>query len=111
MEILGIDKTVARTYYYLLKGVAFFRNFVKYFLEEFVMVFEKIRKILSEQLDIEEDKITLSSNIVEDLGADSLDIVDLLMSLEDEFDVEVPDEEIENIKTIGDMVNYIENNK
>lgn len=75
------------------------------------MVFEKIRKILSEQLDIEEDKITLSSNIVEDLGADSLDIVDLLMSLEDEFDVEVPDEEIENIKTIGDMVNYIENNK
>ena len=75
------------------------------------MVFEKIRKILSEQLEIEEDDITLDSNIVEDLGADSLDLVDLVMSVEEEFEIEVPDEEIENIKTVGDVVNFIESNK
>jgi acyl carrier protein len=75
------------------------------------MVFEKIRQIICDQLELDESKVTLSSNIVEDLGADSLDLVDLIMSLEDEFDVEVPDEEIEKIKTIGDMVNYIENKK
>ena len=55
--------------------------------------------------------ITAESLIAEDLGADSLDVVDLLMSLEDEFEVEIPDEEIENIKTVGDLVNYINDNK
>ena len=74
-------------------------------------VFEKIRAILCEQLDVEESAVTMESNIAEDLGADSLDVVDLLMSLEDEFSVEIPDEEIENIKTVGNLVNYIENNK
>lgn len=72
------------------------------------MVFEKLRAIISEQLDIEEDKITMDSLIVEDLGADSLDIVDIVMSIEEEFDAEVPDEEIENIKSVGDIVKYIE---
>lgn len=71
------------------------------------MVFEKIRTILSEQLDIEEDEITPESRIADDLGADSLDIVDLVMAIEDEFEVEIPDEEIETIKTVGDVVNYI----
>lgn len=75
------------------------------------MVFEKIRAILCEQLDIEEDQITMESNIAEDLGADSLDVVDLVMSIEDEFDLEVPDDQVENIKTVGDVVNYIENMK
>ena len=75
------------------------------------MVFEKIRAILCQQLDVEEDSITMESNIIEDLNADSLDLVDLLMSLEDEFDVEVPDEDVENIKTVGDLVKYIEQNK
>ncbi len=73
------------------------------------MVFEKIKKILCEQLDVEEDDITMDTNIVEDLGADSLDIVDLIMSVEDEFELEVPDDQVENIKTVGDVVNYIEN--
>ncbi len=75
------------------------------------MVFEKIKKILCEQLDVEEGDITMDTNIVEDLGADSLDIVDLIMSVEDEFELEVPDDQVENIKTVGDVVNYIENMK
>ncbi len=75
------------------------------------MVFEKIRKILCEQLDLEEDDVTLESNIAEDLGGDSMDVVDLIMSIEDEFGIEVPDEEVENIMTVGDIVNYIENVK
>lgn len=75
------------------------------------MVFEKVKKILSEQLDLDESVITMDSMIADDLGADSLDVVDLLMSLEDEFDIEIPDEEIENIKTVGNLVNYIENHK
>ena len=72
------------------------------------MVFEKVREILCDQLDLEEDKVTMDSDIVEDFEADSLDVVDLVMSLEDEFSIEIPDEEIENIKTVGDIVKYIE---
>ena len=72
------------------------------------MVFEKVREILCDQLDLEEDKVTMDSDIVEDFEADSLDVVDLVMSLEDEFNIEIPDEEIENIKTVGDIVKYIE---
>lgn len=75
------------------------------------MVFETVRSILCAQLDVEEDAVVMESDIADDLGADSLDVVDLLMSLEDEFSVEIPDEEIENIKTVGDLVNYIEANK
>lgn len=74
------------------------------------MVLEKVKAILAEQFDVEEDKITAETDLQEDLGADSLDVVDLLMSIEDEFDVEVPDEEIENIKTVGTLVSYIEAN-
>lgn len=72
------------------------------------MVLEKVKTILAEQFDVEEDKITAETDLQEDLGADSLDVVDLLMSIEDEFEVEVPDEEIENIKTVGSLVSYIE---
>lgn len=74
------------------------------------MVFEKVKAILSEQFDVEEDSITTETSIVDDLGADSLDVVDLLMSIEDEFEIEVPDEEIDNIKTVGELVKYIEDN-
>ncbi len=73
------------------------------------MVFEKVREILCDQLDVEEDSVTMNSAIVDDLGADSLDIVDLVMTLEEEFDIEIPDEEAENVKTVGDIVKYIEN--
>ncbi len=72
------------------------------------MVFEKLKLILSNQFDVEEDTITMDTNIIEDLGADSLDVVDMLMSLEDEFDVEIPDEEIEKMRTVSEVVAYIE---
>lgn len=73
------------------------------------MVFDKIRNIIVEQLDVEEDAVTMEASITDDLGADSLDVVDLVMSIEESFDVEIPDEEVENIKTVGDIVKYIEN--
>lgn len=72
------------------------------------MVLEKVKAILSEQFDAEEDTITAETSIADDLGADSLDVVDLLMSIEDEFEIEIPDEEVENIKTVGELVKYIE---
>lgn len=72
------------------------------------MVLEKVKAILSEQFDVEEDTITADTSIADDLGADSLDVVDLLMSIEDEFEIEIPDEEVENIKTVGELVKYIE---
>ena len=74
------------------------------------MVFEKVRAILCEQLDLDEDKVTMDSSIVDDLCADSLDVVDIIMSLEDEFDMELSDEDSESIKTVGDLVKYVEAN-
>lgn len=74
------------------------------------MILEKVKIILAEQFDVEEDTISLETDIQEDLGADSLDVVDLLMSIEDEFEIEIPNEEIENIKTVGELVSYIEAN-
>jgi len=73
------------------------------------MVFEKVRAILVDQLGIDdEEKITMEASITDDLGADSLDVVDLIMSLEEEFDIEIPDEDVENMKTVGDIVKYVE---
>ena len=75
------------------------------------MVYEKVKAILCGQLDIEEETISMDSKLIDDLGADSLDLADLVMSLEDEFDMEVPDEDVEKIKTVGDLVHYIEKNQ
>ncbi len=72
------------------------------------MVFEKVKSIVADQLDVEEEKVTSEASITEDLGADSLDVVDLVMSIEEEFDIEIPDEAVEGIKTVGDIVSYIE---
>ena len=72
------------------------------------MVFEKIRDIIVEQLGVDEEEVKAEASITEDLGADSLDVVDLVMSIEESFDVEVPDDEVENIKTVGDIVKFIE---
>jgi acyl carrier protein len=74
------------------------------------MVLEKVKVILAEQFDVDEDSLQNDTDLQDDLGADSLDVVDLLMSIEDEFEIEIPDEEIENIRTVGELVNYIENN-
>ena len=72
------------------------------------MVLEKLVALLAEQLDVEAGEITEETDIIDDLGADSLDVVDLVMSLEDEFDLEIPDEDIENIRTVGELVKYLE---
>ena len=74
------------------------------------MIFEKVKSIIVDQLDVDEEKVTMNANIQDDLGADSLDIVDLVMSFEDEFDLEIPEEAVDGIKTVGDIVNYIEKN-
>lgn len=73
------------------------------------MVFEKIKQMLADQLDANVEDMTMETKIGEDLGADSLDVVELLMAIEEEFDVEIPDEDIEGLKTIGDVVEYIQN--
>lgn len=74
------------------------------------MVFEKVKQMLADQLDADESELTMETNIAKDLDADSLDVVELLMTIEDEFNIEIPDEEIENIKTIGDLTDYIQSN-
>lgn len=72
------------------------------------MIFDKVKKIIVDQLDVEEDKVTEAASITDDLGADSLDVVDLVMSFEEEFDIEIPDDQVEKIKTVGDIVKFIE---
>lgn len=72
------------------------------------MIFEKVREIICEQFDVDEENITPETDIREDLDADSLDLVDLVMSFEDEFKIEVPDDAVETIKTVGDIVKFIE---
>ena len=74
-------------------------------------IFEKVKTLVAEQLDAEADTITESTSITDDLGADSLDVVDLVMAIEDEFSIEIPEDQVENIKTIGDIVKYIEDNQ
>ncbi len=74
------------------------------------MVFEKIKEILAEQLDTNADEMSMTTRIVDDLGADSLDVVEMLMTVEDEFEIEIPDSVIEDLKTIGDVVEYIQKN-
>ena len=72
------------------------------------MVFEKIKAIICEQFELNADKVTEDSNLIGDLGLDSLAVIDLAMSVEDEFDIEVPDDAIDGIKTVGDFVRFVE---
>ncbi|MBQ6820165.1 MAG: acyl carrier protein [Clostridium sp.] len=72
-------------------------------------MFDKVREIIAEKLSINEDEITMDSSFVDDLNADSLDLVELMMALEDELDTEIPDEEAEGFKTVGDVVKYLKN--
>ena len=73
------------------------------------MIFEEIKDILAENLDLDPNTIEMTSDLASDLGADSLDAIDIVMSLEDQYGIEVPDSAIENIKTVEDIVNFIEN--
>ena len=71
-------------------------------------IFEKVKGVIVEQLGVAEGNITMKASFIDDLGADSLDIVELIMSIEDEFGIEVPDNAAEKISTVGDVVKYIE---
>lgn len=71
-------------------------------------IFDKLKELVVDQLGVEEDEVTMEASMQDDLGADSLDLVDLVMSVEEEFGVKVADEDLENIKTVGNIVNYIE---
>lgn len=73
------------------------------------MIFDKVKMIVSEQLGVDEDTISIDSNFLEDFGADSLELIDLIMALESEFDIEVPEEDIEEMETVSDVVSYIKN--
>jgi acyl carrier protein len=68
---------------------------------------EKVKTIISEKLELSQDKITMTASFIEDLKLDSLDIVELIMNLEETFDMSIPDEDAEKMKTVGDVVNYI----
>lgn len=74
------------------------------------MVFDEVKEILADQLDIKIDDITMDSRLSDDLGADSLDAIDIVMTIEDQYSIEVPDENIEGMKTVEDIVNFIESN-
>ena len=71
------------------------------------MVFEKVREIIANILGVNPEEITMESSFVDDLGADSLDVVELIMDLQDEFNIEIPDEEAEKVQTVGNVVDYI----
>ena len=72
---------------------------------------DRVKKIVVEHLGVDAEKVTEEASFIDDLGADSLDIVELVMAMEEEFEVEIPDEEAENIKTVGDAINYINTHK
>ncbi len=73
-------------------------------------LFEKVRSIIADQLGVDASSITLKTEFVRDLGVDSLDVVELVMALEEKFGIEIPDEQVEKIVNVGDVVRYIENN-
>ena len=73
-------------------------------------VFDKVKEIIVEQLGVAENSVTQEASFIDDLGADSLDIVELIMALEEEFDIEIPDADAEKVVTVGDVVDYIKEN-
>jgi len=74
-------------------------------------LFEKVKAIIVDQLSVDEDEVTPEASFIEDLGADSLDIVELIMALEEEFEIEVPDEDAEKLQTVADAIRYIQEHK
>ena len=103
------------------RSLAFWYSFVVYSymvteltplirLERKKRMFERVKKIIMVQLDVDDSQVTLDSSFVDDLGADSLDVVELIMALEQEFNIEIPDEDAEKIITVNDAVQYVTNN-
>ncbi len=75
------------------------------------MIFDEIKDIIIDQLQVDESEVTMDTNLMKDLSADSLDAVEIIMAIEEEFGIEIPDEEAENFQTVGDLVKYVEENK
>ena len=75
------------------------------------MIFDKIKDIIIEQLQVKESDVNMDTNLMKDLSADSLDAVEIIMAIEDEYGIEIPDEEAEKMQTVGDLVRYVEENK
>lgn len=74
-------------------------------------IFERVKKVTVEELDVKPEEVTMEASFTDDLGADSLDVVELVMAFEDEFEIDIPDEEVGEIKTVGNAVNYISKKK
>lgn len=83
-------------------------NVVRKIMEDLIMVFEKVKEIIVSTLKLDPSKVTLEASLEHDLGADSLDAVEVIMALEDEFDIEISDDAAQNIKTVKDIVSHIE---
>lgn len=75
------------------------------------MVFDKVKEIIVEQLGVEDDKVTMDTHLMKDLEADSLDAVEIIMAIEEEYGIEIPDEEAEKFQTVSDLVSYVEEKK
>lgn len=103
-KIFAVDIDKRQIIYYTYKGFIKNGGFT-------AMVFDKVKELVADQLDVDAEKVTADANLQDDLGADSLDVVDLVMALEDEFEIEIPDEAVETIKTVGDIAKYIEDNQ
>ena len=86
-----------------------YKIYAQLLAKEKKMDFEKLQSIIAEQLGVEVEKVTPEASFIEDLGADSLDLVELIMGLEEEYDIEIPDEDAANLKTVQDAIDYIEN--
>ena len=76
-----------------------------------IMIFDKIKDIIIEQLQVEESDVNMDTNLMKDLSADSLDAVEIIMAIEDEYGIKIPEEEAEKMQTVGDLVRYVEENK
>ena len=74
-------------------------------------IFDRVKKVTVEELDVKPEEVTMEASFTDDLGADSLDVVELVMAFEDEFEIDIPDEEVGEIKTVGNAVNYITKKK
>lgn len=106
--VFCIKKMSTKILYFLV--TLLYNTLIQYEVEG-IMYYDKVKQLICEQLGKSADKVDEHTKIVEDLGADSLDVVELLMSLEDEFGLSLPDEVAMQLKTVGDIVDYIEKNK
>ena len=75
------------------------------------MIFDEIKDIIIDQLQVDESEVTMDTNLMKDLSADSLDAVEIIMAIEEEYGIEIPDEDVETFQTVGDLVKYVEENK